>query len=234
MIIRNNDGTCLLEFSSTEPKKDNELFSKNGVDFKLTEFSKYIIISQAKKYFASKIVLEDKIFKYHAASKIVEVPDPKEVFELLQKNQDKKNAFDEAVSEWKKSHPEYYEVRMSIPNISKYAKGFNSDILIYNADEAVLGYKLANELLKSFNSDPIKTHPSHVIKDEFKELWNKEKELISSKTGWFGESEIVKECKNHIKETKTRLKLSRQPCSSDYPFMKYVETYTKYLAENKF
>lgn len=190
-------------------------------------YFKYLIANDAKKFFKAKISSLDVDHNFMREN-IVEDVDPNS-FEIAklkyyEKNSEAIRLANEEKEKWKDEHKHFYRMQPSLPSSVKYSNLFNFDINL-SLNEAIQGYKLANEVLKSINNsnlDPWCTELKPMLNYEHRDEYNKAMENINKKFNILSDKEIKKTLPL-VKVTKTRLSLDRQKCNDPSAFKSYLK-----------
>lgn len=213
-------------------RKDS-LFVKNNGIYVLTDYAKYIIISQAKKVFANLICELDTNQSFHRKSQ-VEVPDPEVFANTIKLYQDNKKEFEKLLREWKENNLDKFEFVPFIPSIQVYAKDFKFNTEGVTLEDAVQGYKYCNAELKKFDKEKLATSKKITIKPEYKDEYTNVSKTFREITGYPTESEIKASIKETVLETRTRLALDRKPAMNPGATEIFVNSYVKYFIESDF
>ena len=225
-------GDFIKDLEKNEKSKLFKLSPSNENIVIPTMYTQYIIAGQAKKAFANLICSLDSKMVFHREN-IKEIIDPNEFKEKLIAHQDQKNSYDKMVKNFKESHNEWFDTIFSVPNVAVYAADFKYKGC-KNAEEAEQGYKYASAILKKIGKEEISTQPKIVISEKFKEEYEKVCKEFSNKCEWEGAASLKLLCKNTVKETKTRLALTRKPYINTKPAEEYTTEFLEYLVLNDF
>jgi hypothetical protein len=229
-----------MKFSKNSPFKitylgtpnniDNILFKKRNGAYQLTEYSKYIILSQGVKFFAKQICDLDIEQKFHRES-TTDIVDPEVYYNKLKEYQQNKNQFDLMIKEWAKENRNKFEYELYIPSIQKYAKDFQFNSLNLSLEDAVQGYKYCNTMLKKLNRKKLLLAKKLVIKPEFKQDYYDTCKNFREIVGFPTESEIKSKITDKISQRKTRLCLNRKPFNNMDSAKEYVQSYIEHLIQ---
>ena len=211
----------------------NELFLINNDIIIPTRYTLYLAISQASKWFADMIIKLDTKRDYHFRN-IKLVKDKEAIKKELKKYSKERKLVEDLLNKWKDDNQDLYDIKFSIANVRKYVENFVFDTSkITSVEDAVNGYKYSKMLLKKEDWTSIATQPRRTIKEEYKELYKKEKDRIHAIVGYPGDSEIEKKVPK-IEVESTRLALNRKPYESTVSSSIFVEEFCKYLINNNF
>ena len=216
-------------FEMTLPMSENfdsNIFEQINAQLHTTVYFKYIAASYAKDFFKNKIQELDQDNTYMRVREVEDV-DP-ETFEKAK--EDYKINFaklivlaNAEIHKWQEDHNSYYRMQPSLPSSSKYAYLFDLDLDV-TLEEAIQGYKSANEALKSIDNsqlDKYCTELKPMLNYEHRDEYEKFKKEIYTKYGLLSDSEI-KETLKKVKIFKTRLSLDRTKCNNFKPAYNFI------------
>lgn len=210
---------------------DKNLFVQIGDELRSTPYFTYIAASQAKEAFKNLIKKLD-VFNQFFKQSIAEDVDP-DAFEKAKKEWKSKNADRIALAEaakdqWRAENSHLYRMQPSLPSSSQYDNLFDFAIEGLSLDEAIQGYKSANEALKIVDGpdlDPYCIELKPMLNSEHKPVYDAAMEEINKKYEILTDREI-KATLPLVNVVKTRLSLSREKSQNVKPaetFMKKVE-----------
>ena len=209
------------------------LFEGRPGNYSLTEYGKYIVLSQGKKAFARLVFELDEDQKYHRQIE-VQVKDPYEFAESLKQYQENKNRFDALVKEWKAENSDKFTEEPFIPSVQRYAKYFEFDTEGYTAEDAVQGYKFFSKALDSVDKSKLYIAKRSIIKPEFKEEYVEACISFRKAVGLPTEAELKERVAAVVTQKKHRLALDRKPFKDTAPAKGYARQYVNYLASRDF
>lgn len=226
ILVRNSDYLCsILDF---EPD-DIGLIESNAFIVNSKPYLRYILANSAKTFFKNFIMENDDEMKFHYEKEIEEA-DPTELSAMKKDCYNLTKTFNEEINNWKSKNADKFEDVVSIPSIAEFFVVPGG--IKVSVEDAVEGYKAANEYLNSFDKSAIQTASKRMIKPEFKAQYNEKSNEIRKELGLLTESEMKKEC-SKIKKTKYNLGLTRAKHISNDSSYKYIEKYMDELFTNK-
>lgn len=226
VLSRNSDYlTSILDYSL------DDIVSINSDNFTLNSkpYLRYILANSAKNFFKNYIMENDDEMKFHYEKEIEEA-DPTELSAMKKDCYNLTKTFNEEINNWKSRNADKFEDVVSIPSIAEFFVVPGG--IKVSVEDAVEGYKAANEYLNSFDKSAIQTASKRMIKPEFKAEYNEKSNEIRKELGLLTESEMKKEC-SKIKKTKYNLGLTRAKHISNDSSYKYIEKYMDELFTNK-
>lgn len=200
------------------------LFNFNEVELRKNPFFLYTVANFAKEHFKNKIVELDKGHIYNKKREdIIINPDYYKTKEFQEKNY----LLEEAKEKWKKEHIHYYRQQPCLPS-TKICNIFCYIPSSTTLEEAIQGYKAANELLNSIpNSDldPYCVETRLMLNYEHKEEYDTFIKETKKKLGFIDEEELIKYYP--LTTIKYRLSLDRSKCANIEPLNKFINNFIK-------
>lgn len=206
---------------------DKNIFEEKGDKLITTVYFKYIAANYAKELFKNKIIELDKENIY---TKVNEVEDVDlKLFQITKLQYEESNAKNIALAnaekdQWKHEHLHYYRIQPSLPTSTIYKHLF---VLPDNLslDDAVQGYKLCNEILKSIDNSELDKYcieTKLMLNYEYRDEYRKAMDEIDDKYGILTDSKI-KEKLPKVKVNKVRISMNRQKCSDINPLLDFTK-----------
>lgn len=214
----------IQEVKNYDEKK--KLFKKTQNGYKTTEYADYIVFSQAKLFFAAKIVELDKKCQYHSES-FADVYDEEAYIEGRKEYQEQFNQLDKFKENYKIKHPEQFEEAQRVETPQHFIKDYKCKQK-FTLEQCIQGYKYASESLKRIDNSKLPKYTIVQIKPEFKEQYQEEVRIKRDNLG-IPTEDYFKSLGTKT-EKRTRLKLNRQSSESNEQNKIYMQDICSYMA----
>lgn len=196
----------------------------------MNTYFKYISANFAKDFFKKQIEKLDKENVYFRKAETQDI-DPKDFENEKNKYKDKMKKVEEELKIWRENHKKYYRMQPSLPTSSIYSDFCLKEIDDLTLEEAIQGYKAANEILKTIKNEDLNqycTELKPMLNYEYKEEYKLEVERLKRLYDIPSDEEI--KASLPIKTIiKTRLCLDRQKCINNSKFDLFIKEFEKNL-----
>lgn len=202
-------------------------------------YEKYVTANKAKEFFKQLIIKLDESHKYYKiSSEPVYYVSEEDLEKYKIENYEREiQLIKNEIKEWRAEHKDYYRIQPCLPSscwIDHIILSINTDNINITLEEAVQGYKKANEELKKIQNsdlDEYCTETKPMLNYEHKEEYNKFVSSLYEKYNVPTDSKLKEILPKTIVKNPGRLSLDRSPCINPCSYNSFFNIVNNKIAE---